>query len=145
MPFAQQQRGGFVGGGNNAFLQMQNHAAGSDTDTCASSLAARRISRDSLVSRGSLSDSLSLDQMMSGNLAMMMNQGMGGLRNSFSSGPQGQALNQSMRQLMMTGGMGLGGNSLSSMMQGNMLGAMGGNNMNSNAATVSQPARIWNS
>lgn len=100
---------------------------GSDTDTCASSYATRRISRDSIVSHGSLSDMLRADQVASNNidLAMMSmlqkQQGGGGngnsnnssfnLGNSFNSGQ----LNQSMSQLMMNGGM-------------NQMGQMGGMN-----------------
>jgi len=99
---------------SNNFINMQNntHNTGSDTDTCASSYAARRISRDSLVSRESLSDLL--DPVASNNLAMMnmianqQQQQMGGNQSwNFNSnnGNQQQAISQSMSQLMMNNSM----------------------------------------
>lgn len=76
---------------HDAFLDMQNNV-GSDTDTCASSIAARRISRDSIVSRDSLSDLIGAGATSSNNNNLMMN---------MISSQQQMGLNRSMGQLMM--------------------------------------------
>jgi len=131
---------------HNNMPNNNNNAYGSDNENSIYN-ATRRISKDSLVSRDSLSDMLSADQVASNNLAMMnmlVNQqsqmgggGGGGANNQatnmsnfsgpFNSGNQGQhqALNQSMSQLMMNGTMnGMNQmNNMSSMMNN----AMGGN------------------
>ena len=76
---------------HDAFLDMQNNV-GSDTDTCASSIAARRISRDSIVSRDSLSDLIGAGATSSNNNNLMVN---------MISSQQQMGLNRSMGQLMM--------------------------------------------
>jgi len=146
---------------NNDFLRMQNN--NSDTDTCASSqYNARRvsnISKDSLVSRESISDMLNADQVASTNLDLMMNM-MAQNQSQQSSHPMGgnpnqnvnynfqnnhgaaaPPQNQSMSQLMMNGSMNMNSmsqlNSSSMMNNNSMAGAGGGNwNTKNNAAAA---------
>jgi len=152
-------------GGTSSFVQIQNNG-GSDTDTCASSAyPGRRVSRDSLASRDSLTDMLGggvgADHVASNNMAMMsmlqqqQAQQMGGgnqnsmtwnfnnINNNNTNGQQQhQALNQSMSQLMMNGSMNMNHHSMSQqlkaggMMNNAMGGGMGGWNNTNNSNQI---------
>ena len=139
-----------AGGNNNDFHHMQGNNNGSDTDA-SSQYNMRRISKDSLVSRDSISEILSADQVASNNLAMMNmlanqqqqqqhqqmgNQNYGNFNNN-ANNQQHQALNQSMSQLIMNGSMNM--NAAASMMNNSMA---GWNSNNSNPMNMNDPSLL---
>jgi len=152
---------------NNGFHSMQNNS-GSDRNTGPSRYDTRRVSKDSLIPREPISDTISANQVASSNLDMMMSmmtnnnnsqqqqhhQGMamGNQANSMNGlnfNGNGGSAQQQMSQLMMNGGMN-NMNSMSQMQNQSMMnngtgnsmgggGAWNAKNGNANSITMNDP------